>query len=339
MSDLCEFIDYPVFITGNATSGTTLLRNLLDGHDDLMVLPVQMSLRAFVNDEGLLNSNFSIDNFFETGPTTGIFSLSLNKDSVESGCRDYTDIDFHKFKKLVLDKWDGATGKSLQEAVIKGFFESSKYKSKAPKMWIEKTHGNEKLIELFLEWYPNVRIVHIIRDPYDNFSSYRKKTKQQGGIVDVVSHAAEWARSIDNVLEAHQLYSDKILILQFEQLLKHPRKELTRVCDFLGIEYSPVMQVPTTYGVDWSGNSQLKEKFDCVSVKPIGSHKKNNLSLENIDIIATMVNRYSLFTYWDYPVRSIFKLTDLTLKELIIVFSIKYNCFPLFQKMYRIFKL
>ena len=204
MIEKYKFLDYPIFITGNATSGTTLLRNLLDGHKDLMVFPVQMGLRAFLDKEGMLYSDFEIDNFFQSGPTTGVNSLHLNKASNDSGDRDYTDINFSELKKRVYSEWDQKTAKDLQNKVIKSFFDYSKYNQVSPKMWVEKTHGNDKYIELFLSWYPAAKIIHIIRDPYDNFSSYRKKMAKNGEAVDAVSFCVEWTLSIDRVLKAYK---------------------------------------------------------------------------------------------------------------------------------------
>ena len=95
-------------------------------------------------------------------------------------------------------------------------------------MWIEKTHGNDKYIELFLSWYPSAKIIHIIRDPYDNFSSYRKKTEKQGAVVDAVSYCAEWTLSIDRVLKSYKKYfnlswclSAFIGFIGLEKMFKH----------------------------------------------------------------------------------------------------------------------
>ena len=206
-------------------------------------------------------------------------------------------------------------------------------------MWIEKTHGNDKHIELFLSWYPTAKIIHIIRDPYDNFSSYRKKMEKNGAVVDAVSFCVEWTLSIDRVLKAYKKYPQQVHILQFEKLLQSPSSELLKICSFLNISYDTIIQAPTTYGVDWTGNSQLDKKFNKISKKPIGSHKQNIMSSHDIDIIATMVKRYSSFLYWSYPVRSALLLKKLSLKKLMITFSIKFNFFMSLRVIHRVIKL
>ena len=42
-----EFLENPVFICGAPRSGTTLLSNLLDGHHNLIVFPVETHILQY----------------------------------------------------------------------------------------------------------------------------------------------------------------------------------------------------------------------------------------------------------------------------------------------------
>ena len=169
-------------------------------------------------------------------------------------------------------------------------------------------------------------------------NAHNQKMAKNGEAVDAVSFCVEWTLSIDRVLKDYKKYPQQVLILQFEKLLQSPSNELLKICSFLNISYDPIIQTPTTYGVDWTGNSQLDKKFNKISKKPIGSHKQNKMSCHDIDIIATMVQRYSSFLYWEYPVRSALLLKKLSLKEFMITFFFKFNFFMPLRVLHRFLK-
>lgn len=322
-------LDNPILITGNAASGTTLVRNLLDGHEDLMVFPVEMNLRAFLCSDGSLKDDFDIDKFFSTGPTTGIFSLRLQKVALDSGARDYHDIDFGAFKNQVRNRWDGKSAKSLQVEVVRSFLDHSSYRNASPRNWVEKTHGNEQFIGVFLGWYPNARVIHVVRDPFDNFCSYRTKSEKKGGIVTPATFSVQWSSSLQNVLAMQRERPSQVMIVQYEDLLRAPEHQIRKICDFLGISYSDKLTIPTTYGVVWSGNSQAGTQFSGISQKPIGAHKRSQLSEHEIGALNFALAPYLAFFRFYYPQKFGALLSKSSFRELLVLLSVRTRTYSM----------
>lgn len=329
-----EFLDHPVFITGHATSGTTLLRNLLDSHPELLVFPVESNFRGFINPDGSFRADFDIEKLFSTGPTTGIYSLRHGKVDLPSGKRDYSDLDFESFKSEVIKTWDNKTAKDLLIILIESFCNNSHYSGSTPKMWVEKTHGSEICLELFLKWYPNAKAIHMVRDPFDNLASYRVKSAKSGGIVTPLSFCVQWFSSLRMVLNLQQKEPDRILLVRFEDLLHNPDKIIGQVCEFLGISFFPILRVPTTYGIGWSGNSQAGTRFESISTRPIGSHK-SKLSDNEIALLNFSLCRYDNFFYWDYTPSSILSLKRLSPKEMLVLLALRTNTYNALRWAYR----
>lgn len=328
-------MDNPVFITGNAAAGTTLVRNLLDGHDELMVFPVEMNLRAFICDDGSLKNDFDLDDFLSTGPTTGVFSLRLQKAELDSGLRDYHDIDFEAFKEQVRSNWDGKSAKSLQVEVVRSFQEHSFYCNASPGYWVEKTHGNEQFINIFFDWYPHAKIIHVVRDPFDNFSSYRTKSEKKGGIVTPVTFAVQWSSSLQNVLTMQEEKPGQIMIVKYEDLLSEPEFQINKICTFLNIPYSVKLTIPTTYGVVWSGNSQAGTHFSGISQKPIGAHKKIQLSGYEISALNFALAPYRSFFHFHYPEKLGSVIKKSSFWELMVLLSVRTRTYKAARKNYR----
>lgn len=328
------FLDHPVFITGHATSGTTLLRNILDGHPELLVMPVETNLRAIIRRDGLFVNDFNIEKFLTSGPETGIYSLHHKRASLAGGDRDYNDFDFEAFSHSIKENWDGESAKSLQLSLLKSFYEKSRFKGAKPKMWIEKTHGNELYLDLFFKWYPNAKAIHLVRDPYDNFASYRKKMKKKGGVVTAVSFCNEWLESSRKIVWLKKRNPQRIMIIRFEDLLEGQEENIKKICDFLKISFHDSLKTPTSYGIPWSGNSQQNIKFNGISREPIGSHK-DSLDKKEIDCLSYALSQFRPFFYWKYPKANIHTLKHLPMREFLLLIFIRLNVFKTMQGIYR----
>jgi LPS sulfotransferase NodH len=93
----------------------------------------------------------------------------------------------------------------------------------------------------FLQWcFPEAKYVYLVRDPRDMALSWRKSPTHSGG---VVAGARQWindqSQTVSNFSALEQ--GGKALLVRYEDLVSNSEKELNRVCDLLGLEYSPSM--------------------------------------------------------------------------------------------------
>ncbi len=89
-----------------------------------------------------------------------------------------------------------------------------------------------------LSSYPEMRIIHLLRDPRD----VARSSIGMGWAGDVYHGVGHW---IETETEwravAPGLAGDQVLTVHYEELIGNAERELTRICDFLGVSYRSSM--------------------------------------------------------------------------------------------------
>jgi len=158
----------PIFICGYPKSGTTLLLTLLDRHPELVVFPEETKFFKLVLDQAdRCNPEFVLTN-------TGAKNLGVGEFRYTSGYRDYSALDFSAYRDCLELSWAESyrSERTLLETMIHCYARITGQTGR--KYWVEKTPLNEKYLTKVINWWPNLRAIYIIRDPRDNYCSYRK---------------------------------------------------------------------------------------------------------------------------------------------------------------------
>jgi hypothetical protein len=79
-------------------------------------------------------------------------------------------------------------------------------------------------------------------------------------------------------------YPESFLAIKFEDLVSSPECVLKSISKFLGIEFDPVMLVPSVFGVGYSGNSHDANSIIGVSSSKVGAWR-SRVSERSIKII------------------------------------------------------
>lgn len=93
----------------------------------------------------------------------------------------------------------------------------------------------------FLEWcFPDAKYVYLVRDPRDVALSWRKNPIHSGGIV---AASRQWQIDQHASLLLFKPLEDqgRATLVRYEDLISDSERALTKICKFLGIEYSPKM--------------------------------------------------------------------------------------------------
>jgi len=230
----------PVFEIGMPRSGTKLLGNLLNQHSRIAIdtretdfLPYWLSQWQHYGD---LSDESQFARFYESTLKLRYQRRRIREGSLVS-CAD----------------WYDACRSYEPAAVFEALLRSS---MRAPydsaMVWGDKTPAYLTQIPLLQELFPGARFVHIIRDVRDYCLSLKNAWNKSmlratQRWVDDVTKARADGRSRDSYLE-----------LTYEDLLDDPAGELERICEFLGLDFEPGMDV-LKRGVERKGDAKDKD--------------------------------------------------------------------------------
>jgi hypothetical protein len=192
---------------------------------------------------------------------------------VEYPGRDYTAIRYEEVRstyRALLRRWGPSERNVLAAAVLAyGLVVGSV--SEDTRHWVEKTPYNERFADLILQWWPKAKFLHILRDPRDNYASYRRKHPEW----TLETFALSWGESA-RLGSANQARSGerRYLLIRYEDLVTDFERSIARVRGFLGIEAHPTLSQPTRAGRSWGGNSMFDDRFTDVSTSPVGRFRR-----------------------------------------------------------------
>lgn len=277
----------PIFIVGNHRSGTSLLRNLFDSHPDLAVFPFEYHFFKFA---GYWVDYYPFKRKLNDYTTTQIIHSLLesyeiaNRDKAKDSQGERTlayDIDLD----AALDYFDKAinesdSNKDIFEETIRFSYCQATKKAMGNKRLVEKSVENQEFVRELMDWFPKAKFIHVIRNPYDNFVSYRRYLQNYNNgkypylksVFLALKHGYYWAlknKSLGNYYN-----------LNYEDLVKNPLNTMLGLCDFLNLEYDKILLRPTNAGQYWEGNSVSGEKFNGVSTNRLNKWRSEIKPLE-----------------------------------------------------------
>jgi len=267
-----DFKDRPVVIMGYPKSGTTLLLSLLDYHPQLVVFPFELKYFQRIIGPGYyrdISKQEKIDILFNK---VGLNRFKNNKidyrEGVAYGNHDFSDIDYSVFKDRVLDRINRAqSDKEIMLSVIESYYDVEQSDKRDKRAWVEKTPYNNYYFPLMKKWFGDDMIcLHVIRDPYDNFASYRKKLFPT---LTIKRFCSDWIFSKSLIPLAKKIIKD-YHVIKYEDLVNEPENVMKKVCEWINIDFDEYLLQPSLNGKPWFGNSAHGHKFQSISNKSVG---------------------------------------------------------------------
>ncbi len=268
--------DSPVFIAGHPKSGTSLLRSVLDSHPELVAYPEETSFfrRYLPKTAGktLLEKTVLSERYL-----THIFEWNqVHPPPHQAGFpdRDYSHIPVAQVRRMVNElvserfRNDG----DMLSAVVLAYGKVSGQITPTTERWVEKTPYNEHYAGQIYTWWPAALMVHTVRDPRDNFTSYRRKHSSWSPEAFGLSWARSTLAGINNLADHG---AERYWLLRYEDLVNAPETGLRQLCRFLRISDDPSLRRPARGGKAWAGNSMFEEEFSAISAAPVGRWKES----------------------------------------------------------------
>jgi hypothetical protein len=254
----------PVFVCGAHRSGTTLVRDLLDGHPALAVLPAEGTF--YTHFEKRLAGLPSQEQAAEIGQVWLRRLANPNNQepfwllgrSTEQGSP-YVEFarELQAWWALLQSRADGA-GSLWPLTAVALAWAAMRPNGDIPRMWVEKTPTNERFLARLWREFPAAKVIHVVRDPQAALASHKALL---GGFSPSRSTAAIFrnlARSYRIAAEqSRQASPERYLLIQYEDLVADTQQVAQRMAAFLGIELLPTLLEPTVAGMPATRNTSF----------------------------------------------------------------------------------
>ena len=228
----------PIIIGGCGSSGTTLLRKMLNAHPNIACGP-EMSVfdrpKIFDLDLSYLYTMFrSLD--FDALDEGMIFPLRMQPlNSTYCGLHPDAHSKYYHKPEEVEKMFDEV--ETVAEFINLFFQRYAENQNKT--RWAEKTPNNLFCIEQIFDWYPGAHFIVMVRDGRDVVLSLTER-RQTHPIVAIFRWIISAAAFIE-ILNSNPAFIDRILRVNYEDLVLDTESVLRKVCMRIGEKFDPVM--------------------------------------------------------------------------------------------------
>jgi hypothetical protein len=244
-----------VFVVGRPRSGTNLIRSILNLHSDIWISAEpnfignhrRRGINKIVADLYPLDNEEKITILFERlktipGPGTFWSNPKLDLDKIKSEFA-RSARSFQELIRITLQVRARTEGKSI---------------------FGEKTPGNLYRLHTLLEWFPDAKFLHIVRDPRAVFVSeinriphrhyLLRRSNSFTRFLIFVYILCDWNRNIRLHNKYRDSYPGNYMFIRFRKLYLEREDEVKRICRFIGVGFEDAMLHPPRRGSNLPGD-------------------------------------------------------------------------------------
>lgn len=231
-----------LFIGGSGRCGSTWLLDVLLNHPKTIGIPAESRLFQFLFSD--LRRNF-----FDIIRNRSYFQIISKRILREYENSARTNQGISRFIErddlLNVIKRNSYRKLSKKESIkifADAIFNNCFMKNKGNKddLFVEKTPGNIFYVNKILDMYPESKFIEIVRDGRDVLLSFEKRTKKENWNQNEKKRRIKlWKNSISKGLEfrSNKKYSDRILLVKYEDLVNDKENQIKRIFDFVNLKY------------------------------------------------------------------------------------------------------
>lgn len=252
-----------LFSTGTARGGTGLVAHMLSAHPKIKIAsdPLLGLYKLFRNEVISAAGDFTFESFDPTDPfgdnyftveRRQMLDLLLNADlgsALPKSALKSLHLSLKNRAKLasadlVPQIENSIRGETFKEAFANALAMVSRARSpEDPLDWVG-IHENWT-IDFFIPLaraFPNAKFYVVIRDPRAVFSSNSREQDKS-----LVGHIVSYARCHRKLMacashyQTLPLFKDRLLVVKYEDLVEDPETNCYRMCQFLNVNYDPIM--------------------------------------------------------------------------------------------------
>lgn len=257
-------------------SGSVFLQSLFDGHRDVLMFPALGTIYSKIPKIVFDITSF-LDEFIESNKSIfdssyGYFGLGVSFVSGKFGGTGEENlvVDSSKFKReaLRLLKLGGFGERGLSRLdlfKIVHIAYSAVARGEQPtttKYILYHPHNSEEFPLLIDEW-PSIRFLFTLRDPRQNWASWKKVIAIRTGIalifhpkIEMLNCQINHSSEMSNLKEVYErVGKNQLRLIELQQLHASNKVLLKKLCAWLELEFDDVLLKSTFNGKVWNGNS------------------------------------------------------------------------------------
>jgi hypothetical protein len=251
----------PIFIAGPERSGTSLIFALLASHPNIAMSRRTNMWTHYYNQYGDLSN---LDNFERCLTMMmrykRLMKLNPNPDRIRE------------------EFWQGETTYGRLFSLLEEHYAEQLGKPR----WGDKSLNTERYTDEIIQAYPNARIIHMIRDPRDRYSSSLARWKvSRGGIG---AGTGIWINTITLAERFLKKYPNHYKTIRYEDLTDDPEKTLREICTFIDEPYADEM-------LSMDGAADFREKGGNSSYT---KRKPGKITTSSIGKFRTVLNKHQV---------------------------------------------
>ena len=200
--------DTPIFIGGLMKSGTSLLRKLVSRHPNIFG---------------------GLETFWFSEEFTQHWKDSESKR--QKWLREFYEVSYEDYQTIK------ETSNSPTQ-FLEQFLQFCTHRA-GKKRWVEKTPDNILHMDKIWTFWPEAKVIHVLRDPLDVYASWKKNEKR-----DLNFFLGQLHQIQDTIPVFKASKPDKYMEINYSDLVSKPQNTihcLKEVCSFLGEAYEPIM--------------------------------------------------------------------------------------------------
>ena len=260
----------PIFVVGHPRSGTTLLASMLGRHPDIASTPESLYLSQ---------ARYDMRDVFGTTPA------QIAQRIMRTPMRHLAESEIAL--TAALTKAQAAGSKLDQRNVFAIVLNAYRIAHHKPRI-LEKSPWHMRHIDELLAWFPDARILWIIRDGRGNVASLQKVP---WATHDARILAGQWVRNVALALDSESRANGAVLRVRFEDLVRDPVGIMPAILAHIGVKPSDTVfdhsQAATTIKASETGWKQNVNK-------PLQDNRaeawRSELSAADLAICARIMN-------------------------------------------------
>jgi hypothetical protein len=224
----------PVFVVGAPRTGTTLTREILNRHPRIHLFDEVHFFERVWDDRVALGDLAS--------PLSQTAAIQRVRDIVHRWGSDPEVADrltVEEYRRRLMSagrRYDNVLRILLEEGAA----------GHGADIWGDSSPQDVLYLDTILSWYPDARIVALVRDPRAYLCScknyFRRNVATYRERANPVTQSLLWRSYMAAVLEAEtKPWADSVLRLRYEDLVSDPETQVRRLADHVGVDFDPAM--------------------------------------------------------------------------------------------------